>query len=79
MDKVTIDSTVRAKLGDLSRQFEICDELGHTLGLYLPIPPFDPKLYQWAKAQVSDEELQRCREEPGEYTTAEVLRRLEEL
>ena len=78
MDKVTIDSGLRAKLGDLSRQFEICDEMGQTLGFYLPVPPFDPALYRWAETQVSAEELSRRREEPGGRTTAEVFRRLEQ-
>jgi hypothetical protein len=79
MDKVTIDATLRAKLGDLSRQFELYDESGQRLGFYVPAPTYDPALYEWAKSQISDEELRRRAEEPGGYTTAEVLQHLEEL
>ena len=59
MHKVTIDATVQAKLGDLSRQFEIYDESGQRLGFYVPAPTYDPALYDWVASQFSQEELRR--------------------
>ena len=37
------------------------------------------ELYEWANAQISDEELERRRKEPGGNSTEEVLARLRAL
>jgi len=78
MHKVTLDQSTLAKLGNLDQQLEICNETGQTLGYYLPASEDDPSLYQWAKTQITDEELERRRREPGGKTTAEILQRLED-
>ena len=36
MTRVTVDPTLRAKLNGLNTQTELCDESGHTLGLFVP-------------------------------------------
>ena len=75
MHKVTVDTSLVAKLGDLGEQIELCDEQGRTLGYYVPAS-YDPSLYTWAEEQVSVEELERRRQESGGHTTAEILKRL---
>jgi hypothetical protein len=58
--------------------FVFCDESGRTLGYYVPAPDQLRELYDWAKAQFTDEEIERARREPRGLTTAEVLARLKE-
>jgi len=79
MNRVMLDEALRSKLGDLSQQSQICDQEGQVVGLYIPLPEYDPALYRWAEAQIGDEELERRAQEPGGRTTAEVLERLEKL
>lgn len=77
MERVTIDPGTRSRLGDLGHQLELCDETGQTLGYFVPAVRYPREVYRWAEEQLSAEELQRRKNEPGERTTAEVLRRLE--
>jgi len=80
MDKLTIDSSLRDRLGGLQSGLELCDETGQTLGYFVPVVHDDPELYRRAAAQISDEELERRRREPGKRrTTQEVLERLEKM
>jgi hypothetical protein len=76
MNKVIVDRTLRSKLDNLDVELELCDESGRTLGYFVPADQYDRSLYDWAKAQISDEELERRLQEPGGRTTAEVLARL---
>jgi hypothetical protein len=54
----------------------ICDSSGATVGYFTPIEKYSPEMYAWARAQISDEELDRRAQEPDGGTTAEVLRRI---
>jgi len=78
MTRVIVDASLQVKLPQLDSSFEFCDESGRTLGYYVPAPDQLRELYDWAKAQFTDEEVERARREPGELTTAEVLARLKD-
>jgi len=78
MNRIVLDETLRAKLGDLDQRSAICDETGRVVGHYVPAGKMDPELYEWAVSQISDEELERRSRERGpRRTTKEVLERLE--
>lgn len=79
MNKVVLDEPLRAKLQGLAEQVELHDESGQILGQFLPQQVYHRLVCEWAKAQVSDDELDRIRREPGGRTTAEVLQRLKSM
>ena len=65
MGKITLDENLRKKLEAAGPKVELCDETGRTLG-YFMTPDYELKMmYAWAKAQVSDEELERASHEVG--------------
>jgi hypothetical protein len=78
MNRVTLDASMRAKLNDLTRPLEFCDEAGHVLGRFTPTP--HPSLYEGLEPQISREELERRKRSKGKtYSTAQVLEHLEKL
>ena len=78
MNRVLVDDALRQKLDECRTQTELCDKGGRLLGVYTPIADPGRKWYAWAKERYSDEELERRCNEPGEKTTAEVLKSLHE-
>ncbi len=64
MTKLVLDPTLRAKLHDLQAA-ELCDETGRTLGHFLSEEAYRRLVYNWANAQITDEELQRRLAKPG--------------
>jgi hypothetical protein len=76
MTRITLDATLRGRLGDLSEPAELCDESGRVVAWILPA--LDPTRFEAVEVPLSDEERERRRQEP-EFTTAEVLARLEKL
>jgi hypothetical protein len=76
MTKLVVDPTLRTKLENVESELELCDESGRTLGYFVPATQNLRELYDWAKTQITDEELERRKNEPGGRTTAEVLARL---
>lgn len=76
MTKIILDAALRARLHDLTREVEFCDESGRTLGYFVPTDDYLRWAYGWARTQFTDEELGQARDEPGGRTTAEVLGRL---
>jgi hypothetical protein len=78
MNKILIDESLRSKLNDLNSQLEFCDEAGRTLGYFVPMPESDRSLYEWARQQFTDEEIERARQEPGRLTIDEVREGLNE-
>ena len=78
MNRVLVDDDVRSKLDECRTQTELCDKEGRILGVFTPVADPDRKWYEWAKGRFSDEELERRCNEPGEKTTAEVLKALRE-
>jgi hypothetical protein len=71
MTRIVVDAELRGKLHNLSQPLELLDEKGQLLGRYLPVGKL-------GEPQLSEEELQRREQEP-EFTTQEVLARLERL
>lgn len=78
MTKVILDPELRERLHGLTHQIELCDESGRTLAYVLPSEDYLRWAYEWARSQISDEELEEARREPGGRTTAEVLEWLEQ-
>ena len=76
MNKVILDAAVHARFRDLD-EAELCDDTGRTMGHYLSETVYRRLLFDWANAQVSEEELQRRLQEPGGRTLAEIWARLE--
>ena len=76
MNKVVIDRDAKSKLGNLTHELEFCDENGQTLGYFIPATGRERELYDWAKREFTDEEVQRARAEPGGLTVDEVLKGL---
>jgi len=76
MTRVVVDASLQVKLPQVDSSFEFCDESGRTLGYYVPAPGQLQHLYDWARTEFTDEELERARREPRGPTTAEILTRL---
>lgn len=76
MVKVTIDNSLREQLDLLHEEAQLCDETGRTIGYYLPESLRHRMLYNWARTEVSDAELDQARDEPGGATLAEIWQRL---
>jgi hypothetical protein len=76
VNKVILDPELKSKLNGLDRQLEICDETGRTLGHFLPADVYRQLLLAWAEAQVTDEELERRRQEPRGRTLPEIWKSL---
>jgi hypothetical protein len=81
MNRVTIDNDVAKKLVEAGLRAEVRDTSGHILGYFHPVgpQPMTPELLQWAKDQISDEELDRRSANKDGITTEELLRRLDAL
>ena len=76
MIKVILDKAVRVSFDNV-QEAELCDESGRTVGHFLSADAYRRLLYDWANAQVTDEELQRRLDEPGGRSLAEIQTRLE--
>jgi len=76
MNRVILDESIGEKLRHLD-EVELCDQSGQRVGHFLSDDLFRRLLYDWANAQVSDEELERRRQQPGGRTLAEIWSRLE--
>ena len=77
MNKVILDEAVRAKLRDVD-EVALCDESGRPLGHFLSEELYRRLLYDWANAQVTDEELDRRRRQPGGRTLEQIWARLQD-
>ena len=82
MEKVIVDKEMLAKLRNLQRPLELCDEQGHKLATVQPDPSRDRELWRTIEIPVSEEELQLAEQQMREgkgHTTAEVLAHLKSL
>ena len=79
MTRITVNEALLGQLGTSREEAELCDSMGRRLGYFLPEEVYRQLVCRWANAQVTDEELERCRKESESYTTAEVLERLRNL
>ena len=77
MTKVILDDSLLAKLQSGDEPLELCTASGETVGHFLPQEVYERMLYDWANAQVTDEELQRRLEQPGGRTLGDIWSRLE--
>ena len=72
MTRVIIDAALRARLNGLTEQVEFCDELGRTLGHFVPLggaTPLDPTA---DGCPYTVEDLHRFRQETGGRTLGEI-------
>lgn len=76
MNRITLDTELRAKLNGLNERVEVCDEAGRTVGHFVPTAMFDEMARTWKEADLSDEELQRRFQEPGGRSLKEIWQRL---
>ena len=79
MSKITVDSSLVAKLQESREPVNLCDESGRVLGRFFPEPTAaDYEAAERARPKLSEEELQMIESGPT-FTTAEVIRHLESL
>lgn len=76
MTQVVLDAALRSKLHDLRQPLELCDESGKVLAVVEPV--LDPSEYECIVPELTEEELERCRQGP-DFSTQEVLAHLEKL
>ncbi len=76
MSKITLDPQLRSVLNGLDDQLEVCDETGKTVGHFLPDAVYRRLVYDWVKAQSTEEELRQISQELGGKSLAEIWARL---
>jgi hypothetical protein len=76
VSKIIFDDAMRAKLAGLSEPVEVCAQDGRTIGHFVPSDEYIRSVYEWAKSEVSDEELNRVSQETGGRALAEIKKRL---
>ena len=81
MNRILLDDAVTKELAEAGERVTLCDSQGHVLGYFQPAGPqrVTPEMLQWAKDQISDEELDRRSQQPGGISTDELLDRLNRL
>jgi hypothetical protein len=79
MTRITVNDALLGQLGAGQSEAELCDASGRRVGYFLSDEVYRQLVCRWANAQVSDDELARCRMETESHTTAEVLERLKSL
>jgi hypothetical protein len=79
MTRITVNEALLGQLGTGKYEAELCDATGRRVGYFLPDAVYRQLVCRWANTQVTDEELERCRQETENFTTAEVLDRLRNL
>ncbi|NQU20538.1 MAG: hypothetical protein HQ567_04595 [Candidatus Nealsonbacteria bacterium] len=77
MTRVVLDEAVQAKLRGVD-EVEFVDRSGHKVGHFLSEKVYHRLLYDWANAQISDEELERRRRQPGGRSLEDIWARLQE-
>jgi hypothetical protein len=79
MSTVLIDAATAARLSEQQGTVEVRTEDGRLVGVFTPQREATDEDYQWARERFSLEEIAQARNEPGGYTTAEVLQHLRSL
>ena len=79
MTRITVNDALLGQLGAGQNEAELCDATGRRVGYFLPDEIYRQLVCRWANAQVSDDDLNRCRMESESFTTAEVLARLKNI
>jgi hypothetical protein len=73
MERLVLQGDTLAKLHNLDRYFQVCDQTGRVLGY------FAPAAEQPLESPLSDDKLQRRVQEPQRLTTQEVFEHWEKL
>lgn len=76
MTRVTVDAQMRTTLRGFSEPLDLCDASGRIVGRFVPVSTAPPPGY--TEPPLSEEEWKRRQEGP-DYSTDEVLARLEQL
>ena len=76
MNHVIASGALLDELGELNEPVALCGDDGEPLGFVVPSANRLRKLYDWAKKEFTDEEIEKARAEAGGLTTAEILRGL---
>jgi hypothetical protein len=79
MTRITINEAMLGAFGAAPGEAELFDNTGHRVGYYLSDEMYRHLVCRWANSQVSDDELERCRQESESFSTAEVLSQLKGL
>jgi len=77
MNRIVLDESIWERLRHVD-EVEVCDHSGQRVGHFVSDNLFRRLLYDWANAQISDEELERRRQQPGGRTLAQIWARLSE-
>ncbi len=72
MTKVTVDSDLRAKLGDMRDLVEFRDENGRVVGFFHPVAPNTDASNQ-RSSPISDEEIEIARQQRTGRPLADIL------
>jgi hypothetical protein len=77
MSKVILDDALRTKLNGLTETVEVCEPTGRVLGFFVPRDEYLKDLYAKARTAVTDEEIERLRQQTGGRSLKEILKDLE--
>jgi hypothetical protein len=78
MTRIILDSATSDQLNKLGQPAELCDASGKVLGRFVPL--IDLSEWEPVSPDISEEELQRrSKSTEKRYSTAEVLKHLEQL
>jgi hypothetical protein len=75
MNKMVLDDAIGAQLRSVD-EAELFDPTGRKVGRFLSEEVFLRLVYDWANAQITDEELERRRLAPGGRSLAQIWARL---
>jgi len=76
MTQVIVDAALREKLNGLGKPMDFVDESGKRLGRFMPDDAAEPFPHPDDGCPYTAEELERFRQEPGEFTLAEIWKEL---
>lgn len=71
MIRVNLDRDLESKLTGID-DAELCDASGQPLGHFLSEELYQRLIFDWANAQISDEEIQRRLQAPGGKKLSEI-------
>lgn len=76
MTQLVVEGELLAKLQSLKERVELLDSEGRLVGVF---DPTENATKFWVRSPISDEELQRRRQNPETRSLSEILARLDEL
>lgn len=76
MTKMIVEESLRSKLSKVEEEVEFCDESGNLLGIFYPLGKGRFSLPPGMECPISEEELEKRRQETGGHTLAEIWARL---